>query len=260
MTAGQTYDIYLRVNNDGCNPVTDLAALIYIANPDLGLSTWQSVEPTYTLDPNHTTVMPFSRAILGPFPWAPPAGSTGHKCLLAAIQAQNEVGPAQPLPLAYTSNQVAQRNLQFAENGCQYSISNTSPVTTFLQLGLGITSPGPGAEPTVTLKFSDGSASSPLATWASTWQAQGAPLTVSTTKNGSGAVTELTVTTAGTPQIALNPVALQPNDSPSIAIEITPALSTTPTVALSATLRDIHGNIESQNGGSCEVSVPPEVK
>ncbi len=202
--------------------------------------------------------MPFSRAILGPFPWSPPVGSAGHKCLLAAIQAENEVGPAQPLPAAYSSNQVAQRNLQFAENGCQYSVSNTSSATTFLQLGLGIFSTG--SEPTVALKFTDGGASSPLATWAATWQAQGAPLTVSTTKNGSGAITELDVTIAGAPQIALSPVALPPNDSPSIAIEIRPALATTPNVALSATLRDIHGNIVSRNGGSCDVTVPATVK
>lgn len=101
-----------------------MKALIYIANPDMGLSSWKTVTTGYVSDgiAADATVKPYSRLILGPFT-APP-DATGHTCLLVAIAADAEAGPAAPLPTAYSSNQVAQRNLEFSAttplDGCSF--------------------------------------------------------------------------------------------------------------------------------------------
>ena len=260
VTPGQTYDIYVRVNNDGCAPVNGLQALIYVADPDVGLTQWQPVTSTYLSDPfpADSTVQQYSRQILGPYPWQAPQKSAGHKCLLAAIQSSTKTGPAAPLPLAYTSNQVAQRNIEFSETTCTYNVSNTTQANAFLQLGVTV-SPATAVPAKFVIMFADSNAAT-LSAWASAWQAQ-APGTLSVAQGtDSKGHPTLSLTFTGTSQIALNSVTLPPGDSPTVQVVLDPALGTPPTVAVSATLSDVIGNLLSANGSSCIGSAAPVVK
>ena len=258
ITPNLTYDLYVRVNNDGCSAVNNLKALIYLADPDLGLSQWKPVTTGYASDgiPADATVAPYSKQILGPFTWPAPAGASGHKCLLAAISSDSEPAPATPLPDAFSSNQVAQRNLEFTATGCQYNITNSTNGSTFLQLGLGVTSPN-STPPVFSLAFTDSGSNSNLPSWASLWQAQLGAAAVVTGTDSAGHAT-VTVTISGQSQIALAAVPLSAGDSPSVQVTITPN-GALPTIDVSAILFDSAGNIIARNGGSCATTPSPVV-
>jgi hypothetical protein len=141
LTAGQPYNVYLRVHNEfGCNDVNGpIDVFVDAADPDLGFANWLKVTDGAdlglytTFGAANTLIAPaYGVGIIGPFPWTP--GDGGHKCILAAISASNETKPAASatppvLPPAYSSNQIAQRNLQIGSS-CSYNISNTIPVAT----------------------------------------------------------------------------------------------------------------------------------
>ncbi len=260
VTPGQTYDIYVRVNNDGCGPVNGLQALIYIADPDVGLTQWQPVTSTYLSDPfpADSTIQQYSRQILGPYPWMAPQKSAGHKCLLAAIQSSTQRGPAPPLPLAYTSNQVAQRNIEFSATTCVYNVSNTTNANAFLQLGVTV-SPASAVPTKFVIMITDSNAAT-LSAWASAWQAQ-APSNLSVAQGTDPkGQPMLSLTFSGTSQIALNSVTLPPGDSPAVQVMLDPAIGTPPTVAVSATLTDVIGNVLSANGTACVGAAAAVVK
>ncbi len=267
VTPGQSYDIYLRVHNDGCAPGNGLTALIYVADPNMGLTSWELVTKpasTYVSDgnPADSQVAPYSAQILGPFPWSPSAlTSPGHKCMLAAIQTVTEPGPAaaSPLPPAYNSNQVAQRNVEFTGSDCLSKISNTTNADVFLRLGVNAI-PSTPVPASIKLTFSDANPKSDLSSWASTWQAQ-APGTLSAVTTVSATGTSVALTITGTSQIALNTVTLPAGDSPTVSVTFTPALGASAlTVAVAATLTDVSGDVLSQNGGTCVTSAPQTVK
>ena len=261
---GQSYDVYLRINNDyGCTSIGNIRVLIDGANPDVGLANWSPVTPNadtgvYTPAPGNPSVDAFSRKVIGPFHWSPDTSlEGGHKCLLAAIAAGNETNPAFPLTTAFSSPQIAQRNLQIAsDSSCQYAISNTSSTDAFLLLGLAVspaaTLPGTTA---VTLTFDD-----PGGTFGAAWTAQanrigGNALTVTTTGTGSNTQTNVVL---GTPDIALDTVRLPAGSSPNVSVAITSTASSgpAPTLAISSTLTDSNGNIVNANGASCTFSHP----
>ena len=261
VTANANYDIYVRVNNDGCNlnPIGGLSAAIFIANPDIGFTNWGSPisgSSSYGIGntpSGNTTVTAYSRQMLGPFPWT--AQGSGHQCVLVAIQADGETGPSltQRPPAAYSSAQVAQRNLQFTANGCNYNISNNTGRDTYLQLGVSSTPKTTTQVPeSITLTFTDTSSLAELSNWATTWNAQATQLQAGTTLAAAPRANGvLTVTLSGTVDLALDAVTLPAGDMPSISVGFAPQLGTAPTVAVSATLTDALGNIVSQNGGSC---------
>jgi hypothetical protein len=164
VTAGSDYDIYVRVNNDGCNTVTNLQAALYLADPTLGFVDWgMPITGGYASgDAGFTTVGPYSRQVLGPFHWK--ATGSGHMCVLAAIRAMGESGPStsSPPPQAFQSPQVAQRNIQFTGNGCGYAINNNSSDGVEMALGISMGTPPPQS---ITLTFRESNASE-LAQWA----------------------------------------------------------------------------------------------
>jgi hypothetical protein len=129
VTPGDNFDVYVRVNNDfGCDAVTGAQALLYIADPSALSTSWLSITGgAYQGGPNNAgvTVPAGGRALIGPFTFTAPttiAGS-GHKCLLAAIQANGEPGPANTTdPLS--TFQVGQRNLQFSN--CELPLTNAT--------------------------------------------------------------------------------------------------------------------------------------
>jgi hypothetical protein len=132
VTPGDTYDVYVRVNNDfGCNTVTGAKALVYLADPSALSTSWVSISNgvyeanTNGTNPNGISVLAGQRALIGPFTFiAPNTGfGNGHKCLLAAIEATGENGPADTTnPLA--SFQVGQRNVQFSN--CELPLTNST--------------------------------------------------------------------------------------------------------------------------------------
>jgi len=175
LTGGAQYDVWLRVHNDfGCTQVQGVKTLIFGANPDVGFPFWSAVTAgshggAYvgnSNNPNDTedhgaSIPQYSQKFMGPFPWTPDAG--GHKCLLAAVEATGEPEAGAPLPAAYLSNQVAQRNLQISGNSpCQYAISNTSGADVDLMIGVSVTlanpsdpAPGTAGGPVIILGFDD---------------------------------------------------------------------------------------------------------
>jgi hypothetical protein len=277
LTAGQGYDVYLRVHNEyGCSPVYGpISVFIDAAYPDMGFENWLPVTPGADLGqyatygaPSTVIAPAYGDNIIGPFPqnsmtgWVP--GDGGHKCLLVAISAPNEVAPvtsphAPPiLPPAYTSNQIAQRNLQIGDM-CTFSITSPPPTgdsglptTANLVLGVSVTNatppPGSNGGPVVTLTFTD-----PSKALFDAWSPQsiamsdaGPPPVMVMYDNTSMS----TIVTLETSDVALDAVPLI--EGQSVSIRVLPGSTNPPTVDVSAILTDpTTGDILLQNGGTC---------
>lgn len=254
VTAGQPYNVYLKVHNEfGCNAVSGpISVFIDGADPNLGFANWLPVTPgadqgQYTTFGDASTVIApaYGAGIVGPFPWTPTG--TGHKCLLAAIAASNETKPAASgtapvLPFAYSSNQITQRNLQIGSN-CSYSIKNPNAASANLLLGISVTPPNPApgspGGPAISLVFSD-----PAGIFAAEWN--GLPGLSSVTNNGTN-----TTIVLSSSYVALTSVPLGGNQSPTVQLNVT-APGAPPTVNVSAILTEPEsGTILQQNGGSC---------
>jgi hypothetical protein len=271
LTAGVTYNVYLQVHNDyGCSPVQGpINVFIDAADPDIGFANWDGVTPgastgTYAkFGASGTNIVPaFNAAIIGPWPFTPLTNG-GHKCLLAAVAAGTETKPAASgsapvLPPAYSSNQIAQRNLQIGD-ACSYNITNSSTSTANLSMGISVTpatpaTPAPGSTggPTVSLTFND-----PNSTFFNIWTGQASATTpplITLSQAGSGST--LTTTVAlDTSYIELLSVPLGAGQSPSVSINITP-VGTPPTVNVSTFVTSpMSGDILLANGGSCNATL-----
>jgi hypothetical protein len=145
ITPGLLYDLWVRVNNElGCNSVPGVQALVYVADPTVGLAPWDQGKVTngeYWGDSaqqsgSSITVPAGGKALVGPFTWQAPEGSTPHKCILAAIKATNEPAPVDTSD-APGSNQVAQRNIQVQD--CDYGLTNATTSDASVQLTLTVT-------------------------------------------------------------------------------------------------------------------------
>ncbi len=255
VTQNADYYIYVRVNNDGCNTVSNLQAALFLADPDLGFPDWGAAITTGYQPGNvaYTSVAPFSRQVLGPFPFH--AQASGHKCVLAAIRADGEPGPslASPPPPAYQDARVGQRNLQFLSNVCAYAMSNVPQVASFLQLSVSVT-PSSAVPASITLTFTGASAQE-FSNWAAIWSAQSGTLPQGTHLSANASNGSLVVAISGTPDLALDAVGLAPGDKPTVTVNSSPPVgSKTATVALSGTVMDANGVILLQNGGSCSIT------
>jgi hypothetical protein len=266
LTGGVEYDVWLRVHNDfGCGPVSGAKAVIFGADPDIGLQLWSPVTNGTTSATNYAyvdnsdnpatstgiPVAAFGNSFFGPFPWTPGAG--GHKCLLAAVEAVGEgavVPDTSQLPVAYTSNQVAQRNLQITDPSgqCTYNITNSSGSAVDLMLGIGVTpsTPAPGSSggPQITLQFTD-----PLGTFFAAWNGQPGV-------SHSGGITSVVLQASnfGLPTVNL-PALASGATAPTVTVQFNGGPAAT--VAISSTLTAIPtpdggaATIVAQNGGSC---------
>jgi hypothetical protein len=254
VTAGQPYNVYLKVHNEfGCNAVSGpISVFIDGADPNMGFANWLAVTPgadmgQYTTFGNASTVIApaYGAGIIGPFPWTPTG--TGHKCLLAAIAASNEAKPpasgsAPVLPFAYSSNQIAQRNLQIGSS-CSYSITNSGTTSANLLLGISVTPanplPGSSGGPDISLVFSD-----PGAVFSAEWN--GLPGLSSVTNDGTN-----TTIVLSSSYVALTSVPLAASQSPTVQLNVT-SPGAPPTVNVSAILTEPEtGTILQNNGGSC---------
>jgi hypothetical protein len=255
LLTGASYNVYLRVHNDfGCSDVTGpISVFVDAADPNLGFANWRKVtdgsdQGLYTtFGAAGAVIAPaFGAGIVGPFPWTP--DTAGHKCLLAAVAASNETKPpasakAPVLPPAYSSNQVAQRNIQIGSS-CTYSITNPNTTSANLLLGVSVTpaTPAPGSSngPAVSLVVGDLGG-----VWAAAWQ--GLPGLASVTPDGTN-----TTIVLSSSYVALTNVPLAGGQSPAVSIQITPGNAVPPTVNISAMVTDPRTeSILQENGGDC---------
>jgi hypothetical protein len=254
VTAGGAYNVWLRVHNDGaCSDVQGpINVFIDVATPDIGFANWQPVTTGadsgqyVTFGAGQTIAKANQAGMVGPFPFMPKG--TGHQCILAAIAGPNETEPpasgnAPVLPPAYSSNQIAQRNLQIGST-CSYNITNTNTTSANLTFGISVTpgAPAPGAVggPGVSLVFGDSGG-----VWSALWT--GAPGLSSVSNDGTNTTIVLNSSYVGLPAVPL-----ADSTSPSVTVNISTSSSTPPTVNVSAILVDPQtGNILQANGGSC---------
>jgi len=256
VTPGQQYDAYVRVHNDlGCSAVTGAKTLVYLADPSALSVQWSSITGNNYVGNNMSstgvTVPPGGQALIGPLPFtAPTTGvGNGHKCMLAAIQADGEAAPANSTD-APNSNQVGQRNLEFV-SPCVYQLTNGTTSNGNVQITLTVTPnsntpPSLTVSPDVEVTFDDADSS-----WFNVWNSQtGNGTTFAVTHNS---VANSTTVRLGTFSVALNPVPLPAGQTRNATGNINPT-SGTLTLQLGAILTDSTGTVLANNGGSCSAT------
>ncbi len=260
LTPGGVFDVWVRLHNDlGCTNVTGAKALVYLADPAALSVEWNSITGgLYVGDsssPSGVTVPAGGQALIGPLTFtAPTTGiGNGHKCLLAAIEADGEPPPANNTD-APDSNQVAQRNLEFA-SPCVYPLTNGTSSSGNAQITLTVTpntgpTPALTALPDVEVAFDDADSS-----WFSVWNSQ--------TGNGTAfavthsAATNSTNVRLGVFSVTLNAVPLAPSQTRNATGVVNPSGGTL-TLQIGATLTETGpgGKVLVANGGSCVATVP----
>ena len=252
ITPEQPYAIWVRVNNDfGCGTVNNVKARVFLADPSALSVDWPAGDVTGGIysggagHPDGISVERGSRALVGPFPWhSPPSGfGNGHKCLLAAIEAENQPAVSNPFD-APGSYQVAQRNVQISD--CKYPLTNATTSDGSLFLVLTVT----GATlPTNTASIFKVSFEDPNGLWYRTWlPSAGSDFTLAH-DDGSG---KTAVTLRKNIVNLLPPVFLGAGQSATA--EAMPSLASgdpDSILRLSATLNDQAGATLVSNGGSC---------
>jgi hypothetical protein len=253
ITPGGAFDIWVRLHNDlGCSDVTGAKTLVYLADPSALSVEWSSITGMQYVGDNLSTtgvtVPAGGQALIGPLPFtAPTTGiGNGHKCLLAAIQADGEPAPANSTDAPH-SNQVAQRNLEFV-SPCVYPLTNGTTSDGNVQITLTVT-PNSNTTPSLTgfpdmeATFDDADSS-----WFDVWNSQtGKGTTFSVTHN---TVTNSTTVRLGAFSVAFNAVPLAAGQSRNAMGSINPGNGTL-TLQFAATLIDLGGNVLVSNGGSC---------
>lgn len=200
------------------------------------------------------------QALIGPLPFTAPTSGigNGHRCILAAIKADSESAPANPDD-APDSNQVAQRNIEFA-SPCIFPLTNGTSQDGSAQITLTAT-PNTGAQPSlmalpdIEVTFDDSDSS-----WFNAWKTQsGASTTFQVTHSGSATTVRL-----GDFSVALNSVPLAAGQSRNATGTTTlpSGYPTAVTLQIAATLTETNGSgtVMVQNGGSCVTEPPPVIK
>jgi hypothetical protein len=260
LTPGGLYDIWVRVHNDaGCSAVDNVKTLVYLADPSALSVQWTPITGSAYVGPNGgstgVTAPAGGQALIGPLPFTAPSSGlgNGHKCILAAIQADGEAAPANTFD-APSSNQVAQRNIQFV-GPCVYPLTNGTTSAGNVQLTLSMT-PNTGAAPSLTalpdveVRFDDFDSS-----WFNVWNAQsGAGTTFAVTHSGN-----ITTVRLGAFSVALSSVPLAAGQTRSATgIVNLPNSYGAVTLQIAATLTETgsSGQVMVSNGGSCAFNAP----
>jgi hypothetical protein len=257
VTPGASFDLWVRVHNDlGCSSVTGAKALVYLANPSALSAEWTPVTGGQYVGPNMgstgVAVPAGGAALIGPLTFTAPSSGygNGHRCILAAIEADGEAAPATNYD-APDSNQVAQRNIQFV-GPCEYPLTNATSSNGNVQITLSIT-PTTGTAPSLTgppdieVAFDDADSS-----WFNVWSTQtGAGTTFAVTHAGSTTTVRL-----GAFSVALNAVPLAAGQSRNATGTFNLPSGTSVTLQIAATLTGSGGTVLVSNGGSCGASTP----
>jgi hypothetical protein len=265
ITPGGQFDIWVRVHNDlGCSAVNNAKALVYLADPAALSVQWGPVTMGQYVGDNGgatgVSVPAGGQALIGPLPFTAPTSGigNGHRCILAAIKADGESAPANPDD-APDSNQVAQRNIEFAAP-CVFPLTNGTSQDGSAQITLTAT-PNTGTAPSLTalpdveVAFDDSDSS-----WFNAWKTQtGAGTTFQVTHSGSTTTVRL-----GNFSVALNSVPLAAGQSRNATgTTVLPSgYPTAVTLQIGATLTETNGSgtVMVQNGGSCVTEPPPVIK
>lgn len=121
LVVGQTYDVSIRVHNNGCSDVTGVRGVAFSAVPSTPLTGVSNISPSGDYE-GSVTVPQGGVACIGPFTWTPTSselnGTTeGHRCLIAAIDSSIEAGA----PVSSVStwdvpghDNITQRNVQLS--------------------------------------------------------------------------------------------------------------------------------------------------
>jgi len=233
VTADVPVDVYLRLHNDGCAPISGVKAQIFWANPAAISNDWRSIAPVGAAlgqfagdlaSPNGVTVPAGGKALLGPFtltPTSQEAQSGGHRCLLAALNATDDPVAASNELDAPNFNNVSQRNLQVGS--CEYQLPNPNNSNSSLGLTIDTTAEVEDADTVVRVIFSFDAA------WLSAWA--NVPGTV-VTQDGSNLVVELHARHVVLPNVTLPPGAARtlqftldlPRGTSSRTVNVTPVL------------------------------------
>ena len=262
LTAGQTYDAYVRVNNNySCGPVGGVKAKVYLADPAALSTTWTDVtggSGEYrgsTASAAGISVPASSRKLVGPFTFTAPSSGfgDGHKCLLAAIMSDTEPAVANVFD-APASYQVAQRNLQISE--CAYPLSNatTSNGNVSLTLTVQNATPSLSGSIDIEMEFTD-----PVQAWHNVWAAAPGASDGSYAVSWNSATGKTTVR-LGKASVSLPAVPLAAGTTVTAEglLYIDSTVHPGAQLDLDATLRDGSNNILVHNGGSCFKATPSE--
>jgi hypothetical protein len=265
ITPGGQFDIYVRVHNDlGCSDVDNVRALVYLADPAALSIQWSPVTNGQYVGNNGSTTgvtAPANgEALIGPLTFtAPTTGlGNGHRCILAAIQANGEPAPANNSD-APDSNQVAQRNMQFVAP-CEFPLTNATTQNGSAQITLTDT-PNTGAAPSLTaLPDIEASFDDSDSSWFNAWTSQtGNGSTFKVTHSGTTTTVRL-----GAFSVAMNAVPLAAGQTRNATAVINlPSGSGGPvTFEIGATLTETNGSgtVIVQNGGSCVQQPPPVIQ
>jgi len=268
ITPGGQFDIWVRVHNDlGCANVNNVTTMVYLADPAALSIQWNAITNNKYVGPNGgttgVTAPAGGAALIGPIPFTAPTSGIGdgHKCIIAAIQGTGEAAPAKPFD-APDSNQVAQRNVQFA-NPCIFPLTNGTALTGSVDITLSVT-PNMGTQPSLTsgpdvqVSFDDTDSS-----WFNVWNSQ--PGNGSTFQVTHSASTNQTVVRLASFSVTLNQVQLaagQTRNATGTTV-LPPGFPTGVTLQIGAQLSETTsgGNtVVVSNGGSCVTPAPPIVR
>lgn len=75
---GTPYEIWIRVQNRGCQTVHGVQAKVAWANPDMIQTDWSQID----VEKGGVDLAAGEAKVLGPFNWTPTAAQAGHRCLL----------------------------------------------------------------------------------------------------------------------------------------------------------------------------------
>lgn len=127
LVAGETYDVYVRAHNTGCQSATGVQAQIWSANPATGFS---DASPVGGVTPA-VSIAGGGHAYLGPIPWTITLAdlddlNEGHRCLLAKVGTPSDPITGSENPQTFNpalDERIIQRNVQ--TSNLYFAIKNT---------------------------------------------------------------------------------------------------------------------------------------
>ena len=84
---GQSYSVWVRVKNTGCETLHNVRAKVAWANPAMIQTDWSQIGAE---TPAGVSLNLNEAKVLGPFNWIPTAEQVGHRCLLAITRANED--------------------------------------------------------------------------------------------------------------------------------------------------------------------------
>jgi hypothetical protein len=163
LVAGQNYHVWAQVHYGLCNSISGVKVALASANPSTfnSQSSWKwitSPGSTYvgtSGSPGGVSLAPGTATKwVGPFDWTPGAdevGTDGHRCLLAALTADQDPGNVGDMTNVPGHNNVAQRNVQIGKSLMNAKFMN--PFDSTSDVGLRLSSPDMQKPYTITLDY-----------------------------------------------------------------------------------------------------------